>query len=182
NLEAVWEQQASATPAVEAWESLAREVPDKAHLAVERLERAYAQLGSPRRFGELCQRLIAQNPQEWRARLALSKHLADQSRHREALEVVLDALPHNPHGLAIHQQIWQTLSALGLESSLVRRYMALTSEAVFYLDPHVCTRCRYRSTELLWQCPQCHEWNTFVEERLSPAKDSPTAELEPTEG
>jgi len=68
-----------------------------------------------------------------------------------------------------------------LEPALVRRYMALTSEAVFYLDPHICTRCRYRSTELLWQCPQCHEWNTFVEERLSPAKDSPTAELEPTE-
>ncbi len=108
-------------------------------------------------------------------------HLAAQSRHREALDVLLDALPNNPHGLAIHQQIWQTLSALGLEPSLVRRYMTLTSEAVFYLDPHICTRCRYRSTELLWQCPQCHEWNTFVEERLSPAKDSPTAELEPTE-
>ena len=32
-------------------------------------------------------------------------------------------------------------------------------------------RCRYRSTELLWQCPQCHEWNTFVEERIAPAED-----------
>jgi lipopolysaccharide biosynthesis regulator YciM len=182
NLGDVREQQGNTTAAIDAWESLAREVPDKAHLAFDRLERAYAQLGSPRRFAELCQRLIAQNPQEWRARLALSRHLAAQSRHREALEVLLDALPHNPHGLAIHEQIWQTLSALGLEPSLVRRYMALTSEAVFYLDPHICTRCRYRSTELLWQCPQCHEWNTFVEERLSPAKDSPTAELEPTEG
>jgi len=47
----------------------------------------------------------------------------------------------------------------------------LTRNAVFYLDPHVCVRCRYRSTELLWQCPQCHEWNTFVEERIAPAKD-----------
>ena len=115
-----------------------------------------------------------QTPQDWRARLALSKHLAAQSRHREALDHLLEAFPMNPHGLAIHQQIWQTLSALGLDPALVRRYMALTSDAVFYLDPHVCTRCRYRSTELLWQCPQCHEWNTFVEERLSPAKDSPT--------
>ena len=97
------------------------------------------------------------------------------------LETLFEALPNNPHGLAIHEQVWQTISALGLEPPLVRRYMSLTSDAVFYLDPHVCTRCRYRSTELLWQCPQCHEWNTFVEERLSPAKDSPTAELEPTE-
>jgi predicted ATP-dependent serine protease len=55
---------------------------------------------------------------------------------------------------------------------LVRRYTALTRDAVFYLDPHVCVRCRYRSTELLWRCPQCHEWNTFVEERLAPARDA----------
>jgi DNA repair protein RadA/Sms len=55
--------------------------------------------------------------------------------------------------------------------------MELTREAVFYLDPHVCRRCRYRSTELLWQCPQCHEWNTFVEERIAPAKDSAMADV-----
>jgi lipopolysaccharide biosynthesis regulator YciM len=182
NLGDVRQREGNIAGAVEAWESLAREVPDRAYLAFERLERAYATLGAPRRFTELCQRLIAGNPQDWRARLALSKHLSGQSRHREAFDVLLDALPQNPHALAIHQQIWQTLSALGLDASLVRRYTALTSEAVFYLDPHICTRCRYRSTELLWQCPQCHEWNTFVEERLSAATDSPTAELEPTEG
>jgi predicted ATP-dependent serine protease len=29
---------------------------------------------------------------------------------------------------------------------------------------------------LLWQCPQCHEWNTFVEERIAPAKDTVLAD------
>ena len=53
--------------------------------------------------------------------------------------------------------------------------MELTREAVFYLDPHICIRCRYRSTELLWQCPQCHEWSTFVEERMTPAEDRENA-------
>ena len=82
------------------------------------------------------------------------------------------------HGLGIHQAIWRTLSALDLPRTLVSRYISVTADAVFYLDPHVCIRCRYRSTELLWQCPQCHEWNTFVEERISPAKDETTpAEL-----
>jgi len=181
NLGDVREQQGNVAAAIDAWEKLTQEVPDRAHLTFDRLRRAYTKLGAPRRFVDLCQRLVAQNPQDWRARLALARHLAGDAHHREALDVLLDAIPHNPHGLAIHQQIWQTLSALGLEPSLVRRYVGLTREAVFYLDPHVCVRCRYRSTELLWQCPQCHEWNTFVEERLAPAKDSPTAELEPTE-
>ena len=51
---------------------------------------------------------------------------------------------------------------------------AISREAVFYHDPHVCMRCRYRSTELLWQCPHCHDWNTFIEERLTPADDDIT--------
>jgi lipopolysaccharide assembly protein B len=125
---------------------------------------------------ELCERLIAREPQNWRARLALSHHLAADGRHRAAFDMLLEALPHNPHGLAIHQEIWEALSALGLDGALVRQYVDLTREAVFYLDPHVCRRCRYRSTELLWQCPQCHEWNTFVEERIAPAKDTAVAE------
>ena len=146
--------------------------PERAYLAFSRLESAYPAMGAPERFPELCQRLIDANPQDWRARLALARHLSAHDRTAEALELLFEALVHNPHALAIHQTIWQTLSTLHLPSPLVDRYIQLTRDAIFYLDPHVCLRCRYRSTELLWQCPQCHEWNTFVEERITPAKDS----------
>jgi lipopolysaccharide assembly protein B len=162
--------------AVEAWETLVRTVPERAYLTFDRLERAYEAMGTPERFVRLCEELIAGSPQDWRARLALSRHLAAGGQARRAFELLLEALPHNPHGLAIHQEIWQALSSLGLDSTLVQRYVDLTRDAVFYLDPHVCVRCRYRSTELLWQCPQCHEWNTFVEERIAPAKDPAVAE------
>ena len=62
---------------------------------------------------------------------------------------------------------------------LVDRYVRESRDAVFYQDPHLCLRCHYRSTELLWQCPHCHEWNSFVEERLTPARDRETSEIEP---
>ena len=177
NLGDVRERQGNLAGAIEAWERLVQEVPDRAYLAFERLERAYRSIGAPKRFVDLCQRVITRDPQDWRARLALSRHLAAGGQHRQAFDLLLDALPHNPHGLVIHQEVWQALSALGLDASLVRSYVDLTRNAVFYLDPHVCVRCRYRSTELLWQCPQCHEWNTFVEERIAPAKDATVAEL-----
>jgi lipopolysaccharide assembly protein B len=177
NLGDVREEQGNLAGAIEVWEALVQAVPERASLAFDRLERAYRAIGAPRRFVDLCQRLIVQDPQDWRARLALSRHLASGGQHRQAFDLLLDALPHNPHGLVIHQEVWQTLAALGLDPSLVRRYVDLTRNAVFYLDPHICLRCRYRSTELLWQCPQCHEWNTFVEERIAPAKDTIVAEL-----
>ena len=158
--------------AVETWERLVDRAPDRAYLTFSRLESAYAKLGDAPRYRELCARLIAANPQDWRARLALARYIAAQGRPREGLDLLFQALVHNPHALALHQAIWQILSSLQLPPELVSQYVDLTRDSIFYIDPHICVRCRYRSTELLWQCPQCHEWNTFVEERIAPAKDT----------
>lgn len=158
--------------AIAAWERLIDVSPERAYLAFPRLESAYSTIGAPERFPALCEKLVAANPQDWRARLALARFTASHGSPSRAIELLFDALANNPHSLALHQAIWQTLSALQLPPSLVRRYVDLTRDAIFYLDPHVCLRCRYRSTELLWQCPHCHEWNSFVEERIAPAKES----------
>ena len=156
--------------AIAQWECAVRVAPERAYLVFDRLEQAYAKADAPAKFQAFCRRLIDANPQDWRARLALARHLAAAGAVRPSLDLLLDALPFNPHGLSIHQEIWHVLTRLHLDPALVQRYVDLTRDAVFYLDPHVCTRCRYRSTELLWQCPQCHEWNTFVEERIAPAE------------
>ena len=158
--------------AVTIWEGSLDVSPDRAYLALARLEHAYEELGTAHRFAELCRKLIDQSPREWRARVALARHVSAQGQPARALELLFAALEHNPHALAIHQAAWNTLSALDLPKQLVARYVEVTRQSVFYLDPHVCIRCRYRSTELLWQCPHCHEWNTFVEERITPATDT----------
>jgi lipopolysaccharide assembly protein B len=160
-----------AAAACRTWEQLVARAPDRVYLAFDRLEPVYA-TSDPARFPDLCRRIIDERPQDWRARLALSRHLRTRGGAREAFDILLDALAVNPHGLLLHQAIWQTLTDLGLPADLVDRYQSTAREFIFYLDPHVCVRCRYRSTELLWQCPHCHEWNTFVEERVSSEGES----------
>ena len=145
--------------------------PDRAYLAFDRLQATYPLVQAPERFAEVCRGLIAASPQDWRARLALARHLADKHEAADAFELLLQALSHNPHALVIHQTMWAVLSSLGCPPELIDRYLTLTRDAIFYLDPHICTRCRYRSTEFLWQCPHCHEWNSFVEERIATAHD-----------
>ena len=162
--------QGDASAAIAAWEQLVSAAPDRAYLAFPRLEKAYAAAGEPAKFPALCRRLIADNPQDWRARLALARHLSANGTRDESLELLFEALVVNPHALAVHQAIWETLSQLDFAQPLVLRYVELTRASVFYLDPHICVRCRYRSTELLWHCPHCHEWDSFVEERIAPAK------------
>jgi lipopolysaccharide assembly protein B len=159
------------------WDKLIEVAPDRAYLAFDRLEALAIRTGSPDRFTRLCRRLIDDNPQDWRARLALSRHLAASGQARDGLDLLFAALVQNPHALSIHQAIWRALAQLHHPAALVDRYGELTEHAVFYLDPHVCMRCRYRSTELLWQCPHCHDWNTFVEERIAPAQDTTEVEV-----
>lgn len=162
--------------AIAIWEQITRTAPERSYLAFDRLERAYDQLDGPTRFVKFCQHLINENPQDWRARFALGQHSSKNGEPTLALDLFFESLVHNPHALPVHQAIWRTLTTLDFNPVLVRRYVELTHDAVFYLDPHVCIRCRYRSTELLWQCPQCHEWNTFIEERIAPSENKNTEE------
>jgi lipopolysaccharide biosynthesis regulator YciM len=157
--------------AIETWERLMAVAPDRVYLAFDRLATAYATLGADERFESYCRRLIAETPQDWRARVALARHLVARGAASQALELVLQALSINPHPITLHQSAWHVLSELRLDPVAVNRYITASLEAVFFQDPHLCLRCHYRSNELLWQCPHCHEWNTFVEERLTPARD-----------
>jgi lipopolysaccharide biosynthesis regulator YciM len=169
--------QGSEREAAAIWEKVIEVAPDRAYLTFDRLEALAIRTGNPDRFTRLCRRLIDENPQDWRARLALSRHLAASGHAREALDLLFAALVQNPHALSIHRAIWRSLGQLHHPTALVDRYGELTEHAVFYLDPHICMRCRYRSTELLWQCPHCHDWNTFVEERIAPAQDPTEVEV-----
>jgi lipopolysaccharide assembly protein B len=143
--------------------------PDLAYLTFERLSRAYAACSDPERFVALCERLIHDDPRDWRARLALARHLRKGERPQEAYGLLLRAIEANPQALALHLELWRTLSALGASHPASDKYVALAERSVFYTDPHICTRCRYRADDMLWRCPHCHAWGTFVEERVAPS-------------
>lgn len=176
NLGDLKQQQGDVAGAIEIWKRLTSVVPERAYLVLDRLRLGYDAVSDADSFDALCRSLIAQTPQDWRARLALGLHLGERGDARAALDLLLEALAHNPHAVNIHQAIWETLTALHLPRADMDRYMDVSRSAVFYRDPHVCVRCRYRSNELLWQCPHCHEWNTFVEDRMAAAQDGERAE------
>ena len=147
-------------------EHAARAVPERAYLAFDRLARAHAAAGEPSRFVALCERMVDEDPRDWRARVTLARHLRDEGRHDEAHGLLLRALEANPQVMLVHLEVWRTLRPLGLPGHPALRYVEAAESAVFYRDPHLCTSCRYRADDMLWRCPHCHEWDTFVEERV----------------
>ena len=145
--------------------------PERAYLAFDRLARAFSAIGEPSRFGELCEDIVRRDPRDWRARQALARQLRGSGRLDEAHGLLLRAVAANPHVLLVHLEMWRTLQASGVADDRVARYHATGEQAAFYIDPHVCTSCRYRADDMLWRCPHCHAWNSFVEERVGPAAD-----------
>jgi len=149
-------------------EDAVQAAPERAYLAFDRLSRCYAAAGEPSRFASLCERIIGQDPRDWRARLNLARHLRAEGRQEEAHGLLLRALETNPHVMLVHLEMWRTLRALGLPTPAALAYVDTAEGSVFYRDPHICTACRYRADDMVWRCPHCHEWDTFVEERLGP--------------
>src|SRR5205807_9141904 len=74
-----------------------RRSSDLAYLAFDRLSMGYFKLGESQRFTQLCRTLVADNPQDWRARLALARHLEAKGDSRPALEQLFEALRSEEH-------------------------------------------------------------------------------------
>lgn len=141
-------------------------MPERAYLAFSRFVEGYRATGEPQRFEELCERLIAREPRDWRARLALAQHLGAAGRDEEAYGLLLRALESNPRALPVQVELLSTLRRLGVRSEKLDAVLAAMRSS-FYKDPHLCSSCRYRADDMLWRCPQCHRWATFVEDRIA---------------
>ena len=117
NLGDVRFQQGDAAAAIADWERLVDASPERAYLAFSRLEAAYAaKLGARRTRVPApvppadCGATRRTGARGWRSP-GISRRTGAP---HDALELLFEALVHNPHALALHQAIWQTLSRLQL--------------------------------------------------------------------
>jgi len=158
-------QQGEIEKAVATWEKIISVSPQMAYLAFEYLAKGYEKLGNKERLKDMLQELVEKNPKDWRSRLALSEIIKEEGKYEEAFSLLVEALRTKPHSLSLHQAFLRLLHSWQ-KGEHIEDFLRISEEKAFFIDPYVCIRCRYKTTELLWKCPHCHEWNTFVEEKL----------------
>ena len=101
-----------------------RALPDRAYLAFDRLERLLRAAGQAAAVrGSLSAADRRQPAGLARAARAGPAPRARANRHAEAFEFLLAALEQNPHGLTVHQAVWNVLLKLDLNRELVQRYI-----------------------------------------------------------
>ena len=152
--------------AINYWEKLIAIAPLKSYLVLDRLKKAYEMVEEPDRYEALLVRLAGENRKDWRVRVALAEHDRENGKAKKAYRWLLEASRINPHSLTVHQFFWRMLLEEGLPRDKVEEYVDASREMAFFLDPYICLKCHYKTAELLWRCPHCHAWNSFVEEKL----------------
>jgi lipopolysaccharide biosynthesis regulator YciM len=157
-------QQKKFNKAKSVWETMLKFDPKKLHLVSSKLEEVYRFQGEYDRMKELILSRLEKSPDDWRAHLMLGEIEESAQNFDVAFSHYKNAIRHNQHSFPLHRRMWNLLSKMEGRQTKIRQYLDLCEDVVTLGDPHVCIRCHYLTTDWLWRCPSCHEWNTFVEE------------------
>jgi lipopolysaccharide biosynthesis regulator YciM len=142
-------------------QSLFSYVPDKAFLGLPIYKRT-----SKDDFENTCLGLIAKNEDDWRTRLELGKFYAENKEVEKAFDIFMEAMKLVPHVLLIHQEVWKLLMKYSDKREFLVDYAKATDRILIFNAPFVCVDCKYKSSEILWKCPSCYSFNSFIEARI----------------
>ncbi len=136
-------------------------VPSRAFLILP----LYREL-SPERFEDVCFQLLSVNEHDWRVRLELGRYYMKKGEKGKGLLEFKKCLELSPMVLIIHQEIWKYLLKNPDDVDVFREYANTLNKVLVFNNPFICSKCNYKSSEFLWKCPYCHEFDTFVELKI----------------
>lgn len=161
----VYREQGEYGRAEEAWLAAAESDPERAFLAIQRLDRLWRDRGEGARTVVFCDARIEADPREWRLPLLLARRGLEDGDLPEAYGRLRQALERNPLSRQAQGLAWRLAVPQGAQTPEgLQEVRRLLEEADAFAEPQVCLRCRYRTTELLWRCPHCHTWDPFLAE------------------
>ncbi|BBB32567.1 lipopolysaccharide assembly protein B [Thermotomaculum hydrothermale] len=147
--------------AIQFLEQLIEEIPSKGFLILP----LYKEL-APKKFEQICNELINSNENDWRVRLELGRYYMEEGEKSKGLLEFKKCLEISPMVLIIHQEIWKYLLKHPEEIEIFKEYANTLNKVLVFNNPFICSKCNYKSSEFLWKCPYCHEFDTFVELKI----------------
>lgn len=159
----------------ESWEKIVDANPRLLHLVYDRLEQVYADEGETGRLESICHHVAERDPADWRVRLLLARSENHRGNPDAAYRHLMEAVKAHPCSMSVQRELWKMTAQRGLDPRITREMAALHKGPGPFVDPYVCSTCRFRSRTYLWRCPGCHAWASFTDETpaRAPAAESP---------
>jgi lipopolysaccharide biosynthesis regulator YciM len=147
--------------AVEYWKKLVETVPEAGYLVFDKLEKSLFELGEYGDITEIYENLLSRNPKNETALFYLARINEKKGNVETAADQYRQILDVDPN----HSAARLSLAVLHLASGHTEEVTDLLEDLIQGFAPFrkefTCQRCGHKSTEPLWKCPSCQEWNSY---------------------
>ncbi len=154
-------KEGKAKKAVIAWGKVLRLAPDLSFLTFGRLALVSAQMTDLKPV----ETFLAENAAAEKnplAHLVLARLLAQKGENDQALVELNLALSIDPNLIEARKELGLLLLALGRNEEAITAYRDLLGNLIGPEATFQCDNCGFESKELMWRCPQCHNWDTMM--------------------
>lgn len=148
--------------AIKEWKQFCSKMPDHAFIAFPQMERAWFELGKFAEAEKLYQNMLASNPENKAAALALSQIYDKKGDHDRALEILDRIETDESNVLRILGHRFQILFSKGQYKNACNLALEyLRDRKLLSEKTYSCQECQFTSNEPLWMCPQCNSINSY---------------------
>lgn len=148
--------------ALKVWRGFIERVPYLSYLAFERLREVLFDIGSFNEMEDIYQSILQRDPGNTDAMFALVNIYDSKGEMEKAIDYCHQILEKDPNSIKAKQYLIKLHYKKGAKEEALREAMKLIDEVWTEKKDFVCKKCGFSSKDPLWHCPQCGEWNSFL--------------------
>jgi lipopolysaccharide biosynthesis regulator YciM len=155
-------QEGDLKKAIEKWQALTSRFPQWAYIAYGRMEKAYYESGT---FGEIervYEEVLKSQPNDIPTMLALAEMNHKRGVFDEAIRLVREAMEIDPGCRRARQLLVRIHLEKGDTEAALKDVLSFLEESRAGDGEFTCIDCGYKSGEVLFRCPNCRGWSTFL--------------------
>jgi lipopolysaccharide biosynthesis regulator YciM len=157
-------QEGKLDEAVDLWKKVVQRHPERAPWVYRRLEKAYFDLG---RFGtmmDVYEEVLKERPEDLATLLSVAQFhqkKGDLGEAERAISRILENDPEEPLARLYLGLIRVEQGNPNAASEILGDLLEAEMEAA---ETFICARCGHEEEDVLWRCPQCGAWGSFLQE------------------
>jgi lipopolysaccharide assembly protein B len=135
--------------------------PSHFFLMVDSLRRAYTQQDNLDGFEKFMVNTVIGPSASTRIIILWSRILEEKDRVEEAVEVLRSGTQQHPGSAGIARQLVLMLSRMNRWQEAVGAAERCLDHLLSRQPVFQCSQCGFKSQDIYWKCPQCHQWDTM---------------------
>jgi len=148
--------------AISLWELIASRFPKIAYIVFGRLEKAYFERGNLSDIVAVYETILKESPRNVRTLIELAGLHQKKGDLKEAVRVLREVLAYDPASPLARQRLIAFLYEMGEIDEAMEEMKKFLEVIGARTEDYVCSTCGYRSSDVLWRCPKCHTWESFL--------------------